>query len=114
MAITYIKPADGQVEFHDTRWGADAKTLNGGGILVVDGDMLVENWSTNTWNGVIYVTGNLTIKSLSNFNGETIVKGNIDFRPQAIEYNPGIISNVKQRLAQYRERRAPLKVTSED
>lgn len=114
MAITYIKPADGQVEFHDTRWGPNHKTLNGGGILVVDGDMLVENWGANTWNGVIYVTGNLKITCLTNFVGETIVKGKIDWRPTDIEYNPNMLTTVRQRLAQYRERRAAIKVSSED
>lgn len=117
MSIVYIRPPAGQaVEFHDERWGKGLghRSVQGGGILVVEGDMLVENWSTNNWTGVIYVTGNLTVKSLSNFVGETIVKGKIDWRPTDIEYNPAILATVRTRLAQYRERRAPIKVSSED
>lgn len=115
MSLVYLKPPAGTpVYFRDARTGPTDHPLYGGGILVVDGDMVVNNWGTNTWNGVIYVTGNLTISCLSNFSGETIVRGKIDWRPTDIEYNPSILSTVRQRLCQYRERRAPIQVTSED
>ena len=118
MSLTYIKPKDGLLRFHDYRWDTPENpgnhNLSGGGILVCDGDMLIQNWNTNTFNGVIYVTGNLTVLSLTNLVGQFIVKGKIDWRPTDIEYNPAMLASIRQKLCQYRERRSALRVASEE
>ena len=118
MALTYIKPKTGQVQFRDYRSDTpqqpNNRPVSGGGIMVIDGDMYVNNWNTNTFNGVIYVTGDLTVLSLTNFVGQFIVKGKIDWRPTDIEYNPGLLSSIRMKLCQYRERRSALRVLNED
>jgi hypothetical protein len=118
MALTYIKPKDGLLQFRDYRSDTPEnpgnKPVSGGGILVVDGNMLVNNWNTNVFNGVIYVTGDLTVMSLTNFAGQFIVKGKIDWRPTDIEYNPAILQTIRMKLCQYRERRSALRVMAEE
>jgi Tfp pilus assembly protein PilX len=118
MALTYIKPKDGTLAFRDYRSDTPEnpgnRPVSGGGILVVDGNMWVKNWNTNVFNGVIYVTGDLKIEQLTNFVGQFIVKGKIDWTPTDIEYNPAVLASIRMRLCQYRERRSALRVATEE
>lgn len=118
MALTYIKPKDGTLAFRDYRSDTPEnpgnRPVNGGGILVVDGNMWVKNWNTNVFNGVIYVTGDLKIEQLTNFVGQFIVKGKIDWTPTDIEYNPAVLASIRMKLCQYRERRSALRVATEE
>jgi hypothetical protein len=108
MALTYIKPTSGTATFTQQR------PLNGGGILVVDGNMVIENGSASTFAGVIYVTGNYRQGSPSSISGQVIVRGNTLVESPSdtanIEYNPNILNEVRRQLGQYRERRSGLRV----
>ncbi|MNS43134.1 hypothetical protein D3C72_755280 [compost metagenome] len=101
MALTYIQ---GNATFTNTR------RLNGGGILVVDGNLRLEQNSASTFAGVVYVSGDYFQGSTSAIVGQVVVKGTVRVEPVGdkanIEYSSGIVSEVRRQLGQYRERRS--------
>lgn len=101
MALTYIQ---GNATFTNTR------RLNGGGILVVDGNLRLEQQSGSTFAGIIYVTGDYFQGATAAIVGEVVVKGKVTVDPVGdktnIEYSTGIVNEVRRQLGQYRERRS--------
>lgn len=115
MSLTYIKPPTGE-RFNLIANGENRyphKALRGGGILVVDGDMYVRNWSANDFSGFIYVSGDAEFHGLNNLQGQLVVKGSLYLNPTNFEYNSDLLSTIRKRLAQYRERRAALRVVED-
>jgi hypothetical protein len=110
MAITYIKPPGGTATFDQQR------PLNGGGILVVDGNLTIAAGSASTFSGVIYVRGNYFQSSPTAISGQVIVRGASTVESPSdtanIEYNPSIINEIRRQLGQYRERRSGLRIAS--
>ena len=108
MALTYLKPTGGTASFDVNR------PLNGGGILVVDGNLKMGANSSSSFSGYVYVTGNLIMESTSFTVGQVVVKGTASVSSPAdnasIEYNNGLIGEVRRQLGQYRERRNGVRV----
>lgn len=111
MALTYIKPVGGTATFNATR------PLNGGGILVVDGNLVIDYGSASAFSGVVYVTGNFTQNSPSAMTGQVVVNGsstvNSPSDVASIEYNPALLNEVRRQLGQYRERRSGLRISQD-
>ncbi|MFP5503415.1 MAG: hypothetical protein ACLGIN_13080, partial [Candidatus Sericytochromatia bacterium] len=115
MALTYIKPPPGDsLKFiANSTNRAPHKCLTGGGILVVDGNLYVNNWCANNFTGFIYVRGDAEFHGLNNLQGQLVVRGKLNLRPTNYEYNERLLTTIRNRLAQYRERRASLRVVTE-
>jgi formylmethanofuran dehydrogenase subunit C len=111
MALTYIKPVGGTATFGPTR------PLNGGGILVVDGNLVMDYSSASAYSGVIYVTGNYTQNSTCSVSGQVVVCGNVSVNSPSdvasLEYNPDLLNEVRRQLGQYRERRSGVRVSQD-
>ncbi len=107
LGIIYI---DGNATFTNSR------PLNGGGIVIVDGDMLIDNNSLSIYSGLIFVTGNYTQKSPSLISGTVMVMGNTTIEGSLdiaeIMYDQDIMDIVRQKLGQYRAARSPYHVAN--
>lgn len=110
MALTYIDPpgSPGTAVFDINR------PLNGGGILVVDGNLRLESNSASGFSGYIYVTGNFEMYSTCFTVGQVVVKGTTTVSSPSdtatVEYNIGLVGEVRRQLGQYRERRTGVRV----
>jgi hypothetical protein len=110
MALTYIDPpgSPGTAVFDINR------PLNGGGILVVDGNLRLESNSASGFSGYIYVTGNFEMYSTCFTVGQVVVKGTTTVSSPSdtatLEYNIGLVGEVRRQLGQYRERRTGVRV----
>jgi hypothetical protein len=110
MALTYIDPpgTPGTAVFNVDR------PLNGGGILVVDGNMRIEANSSSGFSGYIFVTGNFEMYSTNFIVGQVVVKGTTTVSSPSdtamIDYNIGLVGEVRRQLGQYRERRTGVRV----
>jgi hypothetical protein len=110
MALTYIDPpgSPGTAVFDINR------PLNGGGILVVDGNLRLESNSASGFSGYIYVTGNFEMYSTCFTVGQVVVKGTTTISSPSdtatVEYNIGLVGEVRRQLGQYRERRTGVRV----
>lgn len=95
MALYYL---DGNFTFDNNH------VLQGNGILFVDGNLTL-NADSFTFTGVVYVTGQLTMKDNNEISGAAF--GNrVICQPgtkASFEYNEGILETVRDTLALYRE-----------
>lgn len=95
MALYYL---DGNFTF------TNSHALQGSGIIFVNGNLQLDPDSF-LFTGVLYVTGKLTVKNNNEIAGAAF--GNeIDCRPglkSNFEYSEGVIENVRDTLALYRE-----------
>lgn len=90
----------------------DIRPLIGSGILVVFGNLTVQADPSNVWNGVIYVTGTLSINEPMAVSG-AIIAANSTNTPGAIainsgsdisevDYDPAMISQINTQMGSYR------------
>ncbi|HOP55758.1 MAG TPA: hypothetical protein PLK33_03430 [bacterium] len=106
-ALIYI---DGNAQFTRDR------PLNGGGILIVNGNLVIHAGSNSSFTGIIYVAGNTSSnyqqQAPSFITGCLVVKGsvlNIEGAGEIseIDYDKNIIDTMKRRVGLYR-RSTPL------
>jgi outer membrane murein-binding lipoprotein Lpp len=93
------------------------RPLTGSGILVVTGNLTVQQNSLSLFNGVIYVEGTVTIQEPATINGALIVAkssgtgtyltldGGADF--VEVNYDSDMLDQVRAQMGQYRFIRAP-------
>lgn len=90
------------------------RPLNGGGVLIVGGDLQIAANSNSSFSGLIYVKNNLAVDAPALISGTVIVQGSVrlqgvgDFAE--IQYNKDLLSHLKQRLGQYRQTQPLIKV----
>lgn len=108
MALTYIKPNGGTALFDVSR------PLNGGGILVVDGNLVMGTDSASSYSGYIFVNGNLEMNSTCFTVGQVVVNGTVKVSSPSdrasLDYNTGLIGEIRRQLGQYRERRSGTRI----
>lgn len=84
----------------------NAAPLNGGGLLYVNGNLTLNDASNSTFSGVIFVNGHLTIGRDNQLSGIVFAK-DVNCNPGSpravVEYNPNLVTTVRQKLALYRE-----------
>lgn len=88
------------------------KPLNGGGILVVNGDLNIQSGSNSNFTGIVYVISNYIQQAPSLISGCIVVTGsevNIEGTGEIseIDYDKSIIDMMKRRVGLYR-RSTPL------
>jgi hypothetical protein len=95
---------DGPVVFTSTR------PLNGGGVLVVNGNMTINANSNTFFTGLILVTGNCVFNGGGTISGSLIVGGTLTItggtEPAYVFYDQGAIDSASTQLARYRENKA--------
>jgi len=81
-----------------------AKNLFGQGILIVDGNLILDESSASMFDGLVYVTGTLTIRESNSLSGAVIASRVVCTPTNAafIEYNDFILEQVRTRLSGYR------------
>jgi hypothetical protein len=106
MAIVYTQQ---DVTFDTTN------PLKGGGILVVNGNLTITGGGVGgstgaDFNGVVYVTGNVTISGPATIYGCLVVLGNLTMNGAGdvadIEFDQGMINSVRQQVGLYRENKS--------
>jgi hypothetical protein len=95
-----------------------AKPFSGAGLMYVDGNMVVEGVTgkPSTYNGVLIVTGDLTMTAPATVMGAVMAKGKVSL----IYSNEGVkiacvqdeINRVKDDLLQYRKNKASVRIYS--
>jgi Tfp pilus assembly protein PilX len=89
--------------------------LSGGGILFVDGDLVMDTKEPSTWEGVIFVTGNYK-QNNATVTGQVIVGGEISELKGAknaqakIVYSKNVIDRITGQFSTFRLDRATIKV----
>lgn len=113
-SVPYSLPAMSLVIYNGNATFDQTKPLNGSGIFVVLGDLAVNGVSNSNFNGLIYVTGSVTIDNPSAVNGAIIGNASgsntkeIKIGAAAgsdiaeIDYDPSIISQINTQMGQYR------------
>ena len=83
-----------------------SKPLTGSGILFVNGNLDLPDGASAAFNGVIYVTGTLTVGN-GNTLGGAVVARSLTCNPGSgiaiIEYNHNVVKSIRQKLGLYRE-----------
>lgn len=98
MAVVHLK---GNTTF------TAARPLNGGGVLVVEGDLTINPNTNASFSGLILVTGNVTITGSANITGSMVVGGTLTItggtEPGYIFYDRSALDSTSVQLARYRE-----------
>jgi hypothetical protein len=85
--------------------------MTGSGILVVFGNLTIDQNTNSSFNGVVYVTGKLTMNEPSSISGVVIVTDtsgvnsaviNSSSDIAEIDYDPAILNQINQQMAAYR------------
>jgi formylmethanofuran dehydrogenase subunit C len=88
--------------------------LRGTGVLVVDGDLEILAGSNSYFKGLIYVTGNLTLKAPSLVHGTIIVEGTITMTglgdTTEVIYAEDVLDELRLEMGGYRITRPLLRV----
>lgn len=114
MALVVIDPPPNEVVTFN-----DKHPLNGGGILVINGGLVIDNSATTTFSGLIYVTRNVTIQGAVSITG-AVISGGSSFRLSGsgdiatVQYDSGILQTVRQQLGNYRENKSSYRVLLRD
>lgn len=84
--------------------------LDGQGLVVVDGDLVIESGNVSRLKGVVYVTGDATIGGDFQLQGMLIVKGKLEIGngtgTAIISYDDGVVQRLKKSLERYRMSRS--------
>jgi Tfp pilus assembly protein PilX len=116
MKLVYIKPNGGHITFDNN------PTLNGSGILVVEGDLTVDGSTIpQTWNGLIFVTGDYEQKKTSTITGGLVCGGDARVHgydtgpahPAKLYYSPSTLDTVNAKLGTYRMMRSTIKAVND-
>lgn len=107
-------PAMSLVIYNGNAAFTQAKPLSGSGIFVVFGDLSITGVTNSNYNGVIYVTGSLTIDNPASISGAVVTNANSAATSTItlgntsnddileIDYDPSIISQLNAQMGQYR------------
>ncbi len=91
------------------------KPLNGGGILFVAGNLTIDGASAlQSWDGLVIVTGDFTLKNTATITGSVMVGGHVKMdadsgKQPRILYSPDTLANVGQALGAYRMERSTIR-----
>ncbi len=83
-----------------------ARPLSGTGVVVVNGNVLVDQGSYSSFSGLLYVDGNLTLREPCSVQGAIVVTGTVtvlgssDFA--SVAYDDSILQRLRQELGTYR------------
>ena len=85
-------------------------SMSGKVLLVVDGDLVVEEGNVSLLKGMVYVTGDARIAGEFRLEGMLIVRGKLQLgygtRPAVITYDRAAVDALKTRVERYRLSRA--------
>lgn len=90
------------------------RPLQGGGVLLVDGDLSVAPNSNSSFAGLIYCRGNFTMDAPALVSGSVIALGDVrlqgfgDFAE--VQFDDDLLTFMKQRLGQYRQTKPLIQV----
>jgi hypothetical protein len=84
-----------------------SRPLRGTGIVVIDGNCTLAAGSNSFFSGLLYVKGNLTLRSPAYLRGTLIVTGSVNVSGTGgdyveIDYDPSTVSNLLTLMGQYR------------
>ncbi len=88
-----------------------ARPLRGNGVLVVQGDVVIESGSNSFFRGLLYVDGELTMRAPSYTRGTVLATGDVDIRGTGgdfceVEHDSGMVSLLLTHIGQYRHSKA--------
>ncbi len=82
------------------------RPLRGTGLLVVHGDVEIQDGSNSTFNGLLYVTGDLSIRGPATIEGAVVVLGNFRIGGAGdyatVRYDDAVLNTLRQEVGQYR------------
>lgn len=83
------------------------RPLRGLGVLVINGNLLIDSGSNSFFSGVIYVTGDVRIEAPCYLRGTLIVNGDLDLLGTSgdyaeMEHDPDVVSRLLTVMGQYR------------
>lgn len=84
-----------------------ARPLNGTGVVVVNGNVVIEQSSYSSFSGLLYVNGNLTVREPSELQGSIVVTGTVTVQGASdyatVTFDDGIVNRLRQSLGTYRQ-----------
>ena len=102
--VVVLRSETGEVTLHPSQ------PLNGRGLIVVQGNLVVESGNVSRLKGVVYVTGDVTIGGDFQLQGMLIVKGACSLGTGVdsvvIQYDPNEVQLLKRALERYRMSRS--------
>ncbi len=98
-ALVFVE-AGATITFNSTR------SLNGTGIVFVDGNMSAESGNNSSFSGLLYITGNITLNETADVYGTAIVQGNLLVKGAGdyatMSYDDGALATIRREIGQYR------------
>lgn len=105
----YLRPEGGTATF------TAARPMTGGGIMVIDGNLVLEVGNDSKFGGFLYVNGDYEQHAPSEIVGAIVVAGDSsrmnvygESPTSYIEFNPDLLADLQGRFG-YRERKVPLR-----
>jgi hypothetical protein len=84
----------------------NARPLQGTGIVYIKGNVTISPGSNSTFNGLLYVDGNLTVRAPSEIRGAVVLTGNLSVQGSSdfatIIYDDDVLSALRLIVGQYR------------
>jgi len=84
----------------------DSLPLRGTGVVYVQGNVVVDSSPKNFFNGMLYITGNLTFRAPSLLRGTIVCRGTVLVEGRGdyaeIEYDKSVLSGLMVSMGQYR------------
>ncbi len=100
IPVNQVIYAETDLVFDSTR------PLRGLGIVYVDGNVTIQSGSNSFFNGLLVVTGNLTVNAPALMRGSVVVHGSVNFQGlgdySELEYDDGVLNSLMQEVGQYR------------
>ncbi|MBX3464724.1 MAG: hypothetical protein KF830_16260 [Planctomycetes bacterium] len=83
-----------------------SRPLNGTGIVIVRGNLVMNAGNNSLFSGLLYVEGNLTVRAPSEINGSVICGGNMTVQGASdfatINFDEGVLDALLSRFGNYR------------
>jgi hypothetical protein len=81
--------------------------MSGVGLIIIEGNLTIQNYNNSDWAGVVFVMGNVNIRDRATVSGTIIATGTVtvgnaaDFNKCIVEYNPDAIATVQSYLQDF-------------
>jgi hypothetical protein len=86
----------------------DTRVMSGVGLIIIDGNLTIQNKNNSTWTGVVFVDGNVDIRGPAEIGGTLIATGTVslgnasDNFKATLEYNSDAVDTVQSFLQNFR------------
>lgn len=83
------------------------RVMSGVGLIIIEGNLTIQNYNNSDWAGVVFVMGNVNIRDRATVSGTIIATGTVtvgnaaDFNKCIVEYNPDAIATVQSYLQDF-------------